>query len=121
GATRRDLSAQALPGSEGPANDRLHGRALSAADRQAARRGPCRRSFYRLTACAILARLADQVSAAVMISAAASVAMTAGRLSFRAVPPIGQTSFPKSSAWPISRDSQLRKVVRLVFEPIMPT
>ena len=50
-----------------------------------------------------------------MISAAASAAITAGRLSFTAVPPIGQTRFSKRSGWPISRDSQLRKVARDIW------
>ena len=54
-----------------------------------------------------------------MISAAASAAMTAGRLSFTAAPPMGQTRPSKSSGRPISRVSQLRKVARFVFEPIL--
>ena len=57
-----------------------------------------------------------------MISAAASAAMTAGRLSLTASPPIGETRRANSSSVPpaVFRN-QLLNVAFLVFEPIMPT
>src|SRR5690349_13608120 len=59
---------------------------------------------------------------AVMISAAASAAITGGRLSFTALPPIGETRWLNCASLP-SADlrNQLLKVAFLVFEPIMPT
>ena len=63
-----------------------------------------------------------EAASAVMISAAASAAMTAGRLSFTASPPIGETSLAKSALLPPADFRyQLRNVAFFVFEPIMPT
>ena len=57
-----------------------------------------------------------------MISAAANAAMTAGRLSFTASPPIGETRREKSASLPPADfRNQLLNVAFLVFEPIMPT
>ncbi len=65
---------------------------------------------------------ASRYASAAMISAAASAAITAGRLSRTTFPPIGVTSRAKLSSSPAaSRKYQLRNVAFLVLEPIMPT
>jgi hypothetical protein len=57
-----------------------------------------------------------------MISAAASAAMTCGRLSLTASPPIGETR-RANSAWlpPADFRNQFLNVAFFVYEPIMPT